>query len=166
MNTNGKKTIADLVHETLNDSSVLCEFGRRSLAKHLQSRRVVWIPVSSPFSGTPCVGGRRGIDENGQALRAQEIYTLGYSFELHVFAEDDDMAEALALNMVAAAHERFGVKALAQSFAWQDTEEGMTTRQPKIILTMQFKVGVTGEIKMLTPIVGVTLTATLEIPTT
>jgi hypothetical protein len=158
-----REKLAEAVHAELADPSVELKIGKASLPEHAQTRRVVWIPVRSPFTGKSATvhapSSARG--------RAQIINTFAYTFELHIYAGDDADVEDLAFNLVAAADRVAGANASPSAISWpteEDGKSGKNLRQPKAILAIQFNTGVTGEIKKLRPIEGFLLTQTIRQP--
>ena len=152
----GNSRLQDLTaafHQRLNDATVAYVFGRADFDDHQQTRRIVWVREGSQLE-PPYRAGGTFIDGN-PAVRVRICADRIERVAAHIFAEDDEAADTLLDNLIAAVlltipaqHRQFPVL----SYEWkthEPREAGHTLRAEYVILHCAFRLPVPDEIKPL-----------------
>lgn len=143
------------IHDELGDPSVECAIGRNELARHGQKRRIVWVHGQGRVERPRQAGGRVvGSEANG--TRQTATWMRLEAVEVHIYAEDERAIDELFDRLLVAIDEAYPNPEIT-GYTWTTDEpgqNGLTLRQPKIVLLLMLRFPVIAEIQQLAPLQG------------
>ncbi len=155
------EVVSRKVHHELNDSSVKNVWGAKGLDQLDQPRRVVWVRAPSLVTEPSQAGGRiqggeasGGSGEGSSGQRGTSRWRVTrirqQVLDLHIYAENELLVDALLDNMIAAIDLSWPqVKFISEDWTPEDN-----THRPKVVLRAIFRLTTTDEVKQLSAVLG------------